>query len=76
MEREPKVPPTQDILSKYKNKRERKVIEKTEGKEGKEERERNRKGGDRTSGSKTERKKGRASIALADIRGAPGWQNE
>ena len=57
MEREPKVPPTQDILSKYKNKRERKVIEKTEGKEGKEERERNRKGGDRTSGSKTERKK-------------------
>ena len=72
MEREPKVPPTQDILSKYKNKRERKLIAKTEGKEGKEERERNRKGGDRTSGSKTERKKGRASITFADIRGTPG----
>ena len=51
------MPPTQDILSKYKNERERKVIEKTEGKEGKEEREKNRKGGDRTSGSKTEREK-------------------
>ena len=51
------MPPTQDILLKYKKKRERKVTEKTEVKEGKEERERNRKGGDRTSGSKTERKK-------------------
>ena len=28
MERDPKVPPTQDLLSKYENKRERKVIEK------------------------------------------------
>ena len=43
LERDHKIPPTQDLLSKYKNKRERKVIEKTEGKEGKEERERNRK---------------------------------
>ena len=39
-------------------KEERKVIEKTEDKEGKEERERNRKGRDMTSGSKTERKRG------------------
>ena len=28
MERDPKVPPTQNLLSKYENKRERKVIEK------------------------------------------------
>ena len=64
MEREPKVPPTQDILSKYKKKRERKVIEKTEGKEAKEERERNRKGGDRTSGSKTEREKRQSKYSI------------
>ena len=64
MEREPKVPPTQDILSKYKNERERKVIEKTEGKEGKEEREKNRKGGDRTSGSKTEREKRQSMYSI------------
>ena len=37
------MPPTQDILSKYKNKRERTLIAKTEGMEGKEERERNKK---------------------------------
>ena len=64
MEREPKVPPTQDILLKYKNRRERKVTEKTEVKEGKEERERNRKGGDRTSGSKTEREKMQSKYSI------------
>ena len=63
------------MLSKYKKKRRKKVIEKRERKEEKEEREQNRKDGDRIRLSKTERKLKGEQI-LPKPRGPPGRQNK
>ena len=76
MERDPKVPPTQNLLSKYENKRERKVIEKQRARKERRKERGIEKVETGQAVARQREKKGRASIALADIRGAPGWQNK